>query len=73
MSERLPPADIVGVGLVTPVGLYAAAAEAAIRAGITRARKARFINKAGERQDMHLLDIRSRAARSGAGPVGVGG
>lgn len=27
------PAEIISVGLVTPVGLYAAAANAAIRAG----------------------------------------
>jgi len=56
MSERLPPAEIVGVGIVTSVGLYAAAAKAAIRAGLTRARKTTVINKAVERQAMRLVD-----------------
>ena len=56
MSERLPPAEIIGVGTVTPVGLYTAAAEAAIGAGLTQARRATFINMDGERQDMHLVD-----------------
>ena len=56
MNERLPPAEVMGVRLVTPVGLHAAAVKAAIRAGISRARKVTFINKAGERQAIHLLD-----------------
>ena len=56
MSERLPPAEIIGVGMVTPVGLYAAAAKAAIRAGLSRPRKETFINKEGERQAMRLVD-----------------
>lgn len=58
MSEGgpLPPAEIVSVGLVTPVGLYAAAASAAIAAGRSRARRSEVVGQTGERQAMHLVE-----------------
>lgn len=58
MSETgaLSPAEIVSVGLVTPVGLYAAAASAAIAAGRSRARKTSVIGRPFDRQGMHLVD-----------------
>lgn len=58
MSETGPvsPAEIVSVGLVTPVGLYAAAASAAIAAGRSRARRSEVLDKADERQAMHLVE-----------------
>lgn len=50
------PAEILSVGLVTPVGLYAAAASTAISAGRSRARKWDFVNRTGEGQAMHLVE-----------------
>lgn len=55
-SEVSPPAEIVSVGLVTPVGLYAGAASAAIAAGRSRAMRGSVVNKALEGQGFHLVD-----------------
>lgn len=54
--EPLPAAEVVSVGLVTPVGLYAAAASAAIRGGLSRARRTPLISKMLDRQAMHLIE-----------------
>ncbi len=62
MSEQrqsggsVPPADIVSVGMVTPVGLSAEASAAAIAAGRNQARRSCFVNRASTGQGMHLLD-----------------
>ncbi len=56
MSEHLPKAEIMAVGLVTPVGLSGSASSAAVRAGRSRARKSPVFGKAWERHAMHLVE-----------------
>lgn len=55
-GSRVPPADIISVGMVTPVGLSAEASAAAIAAGRSQGRRDSVVNKANERQGMHLVE-----------------
>ncbi|WP_237081592.1 hypothetical protein [Myxococcus xanthus] len=45
---RIPTAEILGLGMVTPVGLSAPAAAAALRAGIVRVRETSFVDRHSE-------------------------
>jgi 3-oxoacyl-[acyl-carrier-protein] synthase I len=60
-GSPVPAADVVSVGLVTPVGLSAEAAAAAIAAGRNQGHMSSVVNKANERQGMHLVEEESLA------------
>ena len=60
-GSSVPPAEVISVGLVTPVGLSAEAAAAAIAAGRNQGHMSSVVNKANERQGMHLIDEASLA------------
>ncbi len=55
MTPALTPADILAVGLATPVGLDGRSASAAVRAAICRFRESRFVNRKLEPQVMSLV------------------
>jgi 3-oxoacyl-[acyl-carrier-protein] synthase-1 len=54
MTAVAQPAEILAIGMVTPVGLYAASAAAAVRAGVSRVRESRFFGKLIEPHRMSL-------------------
>jgi 3-oxoacyl-[acyl-carrier-protein] synthase-1 len=58
------PLQIVGSGLVTSVGLSAAAAAAAIRAGVSNAQVTRFMDWGGEWMAAHVVPIESPNPRA---------
>ena len=58
------PLQIVGSGLVTSVGLSAAAAAAAIRAGVSNAQLTRFMDWGGEWIAAHVVPIESPDPRA---------
>jgi 3-oxoacyl-[acyl-carrier-protein] synthase-1 len=55
MTAVAQPAEILAIGMVTPVGLYAASAAAAVRAGVSRVRESRFYGKLIEPHRMSLV------------------
>lgn len=62
----LPPTAVLGVGLVTPLGLDAASTAAAARAGISQITESRWRDARGEPVVMGLLDDTLLPTRAGA-------
>jgi 3-oxoacyl-[acyl-carrier-protein] synthase-1 len=56
MIVCLPAAEVLSVGMVTPVGLMAAPTAAAIRAGISRVKESNFLDKQLQRISAAFLD-----------------
>ncbi len=73
MIARAAPAEVLAVGLATPVGLASEAVAAAVRAGVNRFRETRYRNKALQPQRMSLLgDEHLRGLAAGAASSGGG-